>query len=38
MDKDFRIPKTSKKCDYGTERYSTTGVPKMFQTMAASLG
>jgi hypothetical protein len=27
--------KTSKKCDDGTERYSTTGVPKMFPTMTA---
>jgi hypothetical protein len=27
-----------KKCDEGTENYSTTGVPKMFPTLAASLG
>jgi hypothetical protein len=30
--------KISKKCDDGTERYFTTGVPKMFPTVAASLG
>jgi hypothetical protein len=27
-----------KKCDDGTERYSTVEVPKMFPTVAASLG
>jgi hypothetical protein len=27
-----------KKCDDGTESCSTTGVPKMFPTVAASLG
>jgi hypothetical protein len=26
------------KCDDGTESYSTAGVPKMFPTVAASLG
>jgi hypothetical protein len=30
--------KTSKKYDNGTESYSTAGVPKMFPTLAASLG
>jgi hypothetical protein len=25
-------------CDNGTERYFTTGVPKMFPTVAATLG
>jgi hypothetical protein len=30
--------RTFKKCDDGTERYSTTGVPKMFPTVAASVG
>jgi hypothetical protein len=34
---DFRILKTSKKCDDGTERYSTTGDPKMFPIVAVSL-
>jgi hypothetical protein len=37
-DEDFRIVKTSEKCDSGTESYSTTGVQKMFPTVAASLG
>jgi hypothetical protein len=27
--------KTSKKCDNSTEKYSTTGVPKIFPTVAA---
>jgi hypothetical protein len=27
-----------KKCDNGTESYSTPGVPKMFPTVAASFG
>jgi hypothetical protein len=27
-----------RKCDDGTERYSTTGIPKIFLTVAASLG
>jgi hypothetical protein len=31
------IPK-KKKCDDGTESYSTTGVPKMFPTTAEWLG
>jgi len=31
------IFKTSKKCD-DTENYPTTGVPKMFPTVATSLG
>jgi hypothetical protein len=36
---DFGILKASKnKCDEGTESYYTTWVPKMFPTMAASLG
>jgi hypothetical protein len=30
--------KMSKKCDDGTESYSTAGVPKMFPSVAASLG
>jgi hypothetical protein len=42
MDKDFRILKMlsppKKKCDNGTERYSTTGTPKMFPTVAISFG
>jgi hypothetical protein len=29
------ILKTSEKCDDGIESYSTTGVPKMFPTVAA---
>jgi hypothetical protein len=33
-----RILKTSKKCDDGIESFSTTGVPKIFPTVAASLG
>jgi hypothetical protein len=40
-DEDFRILKTSKKirkCDEGTESYSTAGVLKMFSEVAASLG
>jgi hypothetical protein len=37
--KDFRIFKASKrKCVEGIESYSTTGVPEMFPTVAASLG
>jgi hypothetical protein len=32
---DFRILKTSKKCDDDTESYSITEVPKMFLTVAA---
>jgi hypothetical protein len=32
------ILKTSKKCDDGAESSSTTGVPKMFTTLAISLG
>jgi hypothetical protein len=38
MDEDLRILKTSKKCDDGTESCSTTGVSKIFPTVAASLG
>jgi hypothetical protein len=34
----FQGMKISKKCDNGTESYSTTGVPKMFPTVAISLG
>jgi len=34
----FRILKTFKKYDNGTENYSRTGVPKIFPTVAASLG
>jgi hypothetical protein len=37
-DGDFGILKTPKKYDNTTESYSTTGVPKMFPTVAASLG
>jgi hypothetical protein len=40
-DEDFRTLKTSKKkkkCDDGTESYFIAGVPKMFLTVAASLG
>jgi hypothetical protein len=37
-DEDFRMKKTLKKCDNGTESYSTTGVLKMFPTVVASLG
>jgi hypothetical protein len=29
---------TVKKSDHSTESYSATGVPKMFPTVAASLG
>jgi hypothetical protein len=31
------IMKTSKNCDDTTESYSTTGVPKMFPTVACSI-
>jgi hypothetical protein len=31
------IKKKKKKCDNGTESYSTTGVPKMFPTVAGSI-
>jgi hypothetical protein len=34
----IKILKTSKKSDYGTVKYSTTGVRKIFLTVAASLG
>jgi hypothetical protein len=33
----FQNIKTSKKCDGGTESWSTTGVPKIFPNVAASL-
>jgi hypothetical protein len=33
----FPIMKTFKKCNDDTESYSTTQVPKMFPTVAASL-
>jgi hypothetical protein len=36
MDKDFRILEMFKKCDDGTESYSTTCIPKMFPTLAPS--
>jgi hypothetical protein len=36
-DENFRILKTSKKCDNSTESYSTTRVPKMFPAVAVSL-
>jgi hypothetical protein len=32
------LQKERKKCDDGTESYSTTGVSEIFPTMAASLG
>jgi hypothetical protein len=35
-DEDFRILKTSKKCDDGIESCSTTGDPEMFPVVAAS--
>jgi hypothetical protein len=35
---DFRTLKESKKKFDDTESYSTTGVPEMFPTVAASLG
>jgi hypothetical protein len=39
LEEDFRILKTSKKCDNGAKRNSTTSVQKMFkQWKAASLG
>jgi histone-lysine N-methyltransferase SETMAR len=34
----FRDIEDIKKCDYGTESCSTTGVPKMFPTVATSWG
>jgi hypothetical protein len=34
----FQDTEDIKKCDYGTESYATTGVPKMFVTVTASLG
>jgi hypothetical protein len=37
-DKDFKILKTSKESDDGTEICLTTGVLKLFPTVAASLG
>jgi hypothetical protein len=36
-DEDFGILKTTEKCDYCTGSCSTTGVSKMFPTVAASL-
>jgi hypothetical protein len=34
----FQDTEDIKKCDSNNENYSTTGVPKMFPTVAASLG
>jgi len=34
----FQDTEDIKKCDHGTESYSTTGVPETFQTVATSLG
>jgi hypothetical protein len=38
MDEDFRLLMKTKKYDNCTETYSTTGVPKMFPTVAPLLG
>jgi hypothetical protein len=37
-DKYFRILKTSKKCDNGTESYSTAGVPKNVPNSGSIVG
>jgi hypothetical protein len=34
----MKTPKKKKKCDDGTKSYTTTGIQKMFPTVAALLG
>jgi hypothetical protein len=34
----FQGTENIQKCDDGTESYTTTGIPKMFPTVTASLG
>jgi hypothetical protein len=34
----FQDTEDIQKCDHGSESYSTTGVPEIFPTVAASLG